>query len=319
MEPNRHHGPHTTDGMASGETPAALGKGAAAPAQRDRRMHLRAYNHWASLLDRRRFPTVADLASGTLGDVAPHSVLLDVSAEADDPAIAYLGERLAGECGTSHGAMQRLADAPQGSLLARLAEHYQTVLVNRAPTGFEAEFAGLRGATLLYRGILLPFSSDDAAIDFVLAVINWKELPNAQAERQPAEVEEQSPGGRRTPSPAALLTDWADGPGSELASGPDPVLPATLNAGPSAEPGVAEQAPWDASPTPGEAPHPALPAALAERLRMLPLQPFSALSPVGAEFGLAMIRRPAGGPAALLGEVACDPGLIEQAAQRLPR
>jgi hypothetical protein len=50
---------------------------------------------------------------------------------------------------------------------------------------------------------------------------------------------------------------------------------------------------------------------------MLPLQSFAALSPEGAEFGLAIIRRPQHGPAALLGEVPHHSGLIEQAAQLL--
>jgi hypothetical protein len=318
MEPNRHHRAQAAERTAARKMAAAPGKSAAAVAKRDRRMDLRAYNHWASMLNRRRFPTVAELASGTLCDIAAHSVLLDVSVDADNPAIAYLGERLAGECNTTGGALQRLADAPQGSLLARVAGHYRTVLANGAPTAFEAEFAGLRGASLLYRGILLPFSSDDATIDFVLAVINWKELPAAEM-RQLAEVDERSPAGRRTPSPAVLLTDWADGPGSDLGGEPDPLPAVSVPAGASPAAGVPEQAPSDASPLPGEAAHQALPAALTERLRRLPPQPISALSPAGTEFALVMIRRAAGSPAALLGEVACDLRLMEQAAQRLAR
>lgn len=53
------------------------------------------------------------------------------------------------------------------------------ILANQAPIGFEAEFVNQRGSTILYRGILLPFSSDDHAIDFN-GVINWKELADQQ-------------------------------------------------------------------------------------------------------------------------------------------
>ena len=33
-----------------------------------------------------------------------------------------------------------------------------------------------RGVTVLYRGILLPYSSNDETIDFIYGVINWKEM-----------------------------------------------------------------------------------------------------------------------------------------------
>src|SRR3982751_4466056 len=43
----------------------------------ERRMHVRAYNHWVSLLDGRDFPSIEDLDSAEVGDFAAHSVLLD--------------------------------------------------------------------------------------------------------------------------------------------------------------------------------------------------------------------------------------------------
>jgi hypothetical protein len=269
-------------------------------------MQLRAYNHWASMLGRRRFPTVADLASGAFCEIAPHSVLLDVSTGTDDPVIAYLGDRLEGESGAVQGTLRRLSDSPAGSLLARLAGHFGTVLVNRAPTGFEAEFAGLRGATVLYRGILLPFASDDGTIDFVLAVINWKERAGEEAPQPSAETGEPATAeSRRAPAPVALLTDWADGPGSELGEAPAP-LPAILS---TAEPGQSEPALPNLEAS--------LPSALAERLRLMPLRPSADLPATGPEFALVLIRRPANGPVALLGEVPYDPSLIEPAARQL--
>ena len=54
------------------------------------------------------------------------------------------------------------------------------ILANQAPIGFEAEFVNQRGVTILYRGILLPFSSDDDTIDFIYGVINWKEIADQQ-------------------------------------------------------------------------------------------------------------------------------------------
>ncbi len=52
------------------------------------------------------------------------------------------------------------------------------IIANAAPIGFEAEFTNQRGNEILYRGIMMPFSSNDEDIDFVYGVINWKEVAN---------------------------------------------------------------------------------------------------------------------------------------------
>ncbi len=143
--------------------------------QDERRMQVRAYNHWASLLGDRNYPSIEDLEPDNLDDFGPHSVLLDFSVGADDPAIQYLGRELADECGAMEE-IERLSDIPARSLLSRITDHYMQIIANQAPIGFEAEFINQRGSTVLYRGILLPYSSDNDTIDFIYGVINWKEL-----------------------------------------------------------------------------------------------------------------------------------------------
>jgi len=289
-------------------SPAGGALTASAPA--DRRMQLRAYNHWASLLDRRRFPNVADLAGGALGDIAPHSVLLDLTAGADSPSIAYLGERLAQECG-AQGTPRTLGEAPDGSLIARLTAHYPTVLVNQAPTGFEAEFTGLRSTLLLYRGILLPFSGDGSTIDFVLAVINWKELAEAEDSPSRGAGAESGAYDRGAPSTLPPLTDWADGPGSELDATNASLLVQGDDLALSAPPGDEAALPCSDIPSTG------ISRALADRLRGLPLRPFADLLPCGPEFGLALFRRSANGGIALVAEVPHEGELIDRAVRRL--
>ena len=60
----------------------------------ERRMHVRAYNHWVSLLKGRPYPSIEDLNPASIADFGPNSVLLDFSAGIDDPAIAFLGREL---------------------------------------------------------------------------------------------------------------------------------------------------------------------------------------------------------------------------------
>jgi hypothetical protein len=141
----------------------------------ERRMHVRAYNYWASLLEGRDYPSIEDLEPGDLLDFAPHSVLLDFTSGGDEPATPYIGAAIREECGLPDQ-VQSIAQVPSRSLLSRLTDHYMQIIANRAPVGFEAEFENQRDETICYRGILMPFSSDGDTIDFIYGVINWKKL-----------------------------------------------------------------------------------------------------------------------------------------------
>src|SRR4028118_1442306 len=55
----------------------------------ERRMHVRAYNHWVSLLDGRPYPSIEDLRPERIGDFGPHSVILDFSQDEEDPELPF--------------------------------------------------------------------------------------------------------------------------------------------------------------------------------------------------------------------------------------
>lgn len=191
----------------------------------ERRMQVRAYNFWASLLQDRNFPHVEDLDPDLVPDFGPNGVLLDFSRGIEDPAITFLGDKLADECGANGAVITRLSDVPARSLLSRITDHYMQILANQAPIGFEAEFVNQRGATILYRGILLPFSSDNEAIDFIYGVINWKELADAHtADELLLEIDQALDSSRAAVMPQEMA-DWADGPGAAMSSAVSEPLP----------------------------------------------------------------------------------------------
>jgi hypothetical protein len=140
----------------------------------ERRMHVRAYNYWVSLLGGRDFPSIEDLEPADLSDFSAHSVLLDFTCGRDNPATPYIGSAIRAECGLEDG-IKSIEEVPSRSLLSRLTDHYMQIIANRAPVGFEAEFVNQRGLPICYRGILMPFSSDGDTIDFIYGVINWKQ------------------------------------------------------------------------------------------------------------------------------------------------
>ena len=193
------------DEVGDDAPPAAIG-------QDERRMQVRAYNFWAGMLGDRKFPTVEDLELDSEGEFGPYSVLLDFTSGIENPAIAFLGEKLAAECG-AEGPIVRLNDVPSRSLLSRITDHYLQIIANQAPIGFEAEFINQRDTSILYRGILLPFSSDDDTIDFICGVINWKELADQQmADELLLEIDQALEPAKLAFEDDLSITDWADSP-----------------------------------------------------------------------------------------------------------
>jgi len=217
--------PRDFDLPASSAEPTATADVANAIGTDERRMHVRAYNYWVSLLDGRDYPSIEDLEPADIEDFAPHSVLLDFTGGGDNPALPYVGTAIREECGLSDDC-QHIDDIPSRSLLSRLTDHYMQIIANRAPVGFEAEFDNQRGEAISYRGILMPFSSDGDTIDFIYGVINWKSgagtvIPVAPP--APAEAPEIDDEVLELDDPIATVGDaepvphfsWQDGPLAE--------------------------------------------------------------------------------------------------------
>jgi len=165
--------PSATASSTADEVAAAIGTD-------ERRMHVRAYNYWVAQLQGRDFPSIEDLEPNDVLDFAANSVLLDFTCGRDNPAVPYIGGAIREECGLDE-ATRTISDVPSRSLLSRLTDHYLQIIANRAPIGFEAEFANQRSEIICYRGILLPFSSDGDTIDFIYGVINWKTVAESAA------------------------------------------------------------------------------------------------------------------------------------------
>jgi len=66
----------------------------------------------------------------------------------------------------------------------------------------------------MYRGILMPFSSDEDKIDFIYGVINWKELVDAETQ---AKLDNEVDAAVRTsPKLVVAAPAWADGPSAPI-------------------------------------------------------------------------------------------------------
>lgn len=175
----------------------------------ERRMQVRAYNFWTAQLHDKNYPSIEELDPSSVEDFRDFSVLLDFTSGIENPSIEYLGERLRVECGLGED-VTYLDQVPSRSLLSRITDHYLQIIANRAPIGFEAEFINDRGVNIMYRGILLPYSSDDDTIDFIYGVINWKESASNEISA-PLQIEVEQALAAAPPRQEHVPV-WADGP-----------------------------------------------------------------------------------------------------------
>ena len=154
----------------------------------ERRLQMRAYHHWASLLRGRLLPSAADIDLARLDGLAPYAVLLTLGHDGDEPQLRFVGGRLRAEAAVPAGGVP-LARVPAGTVLARLTGHVDDVVARRTPVRLEAEFLSARGRETLCRGVLMPLSSDGETIDALFGVINWKEIaPPALVSQLAAEM-----------------------------------------------------------------------------------------------------------------------------------
>ncbi len=209
----------------------------------ERRMHVRAYNYWVSLLKGRTYPSISDVNPHGIEDFGPHSVLLDFTKGIDNPALLFIGQALRVECGIQRD-IRNVASVPSRSLISRLTDHYLQIIANRAPIGFEAEFVNQQGHNTMYRGILMPLSSDGDTIDFIYGVINWKEV--ADTSTTAGLVQEVSRAVASAP-PVEASPVWADGPNAEPEQEQASRLGGGINAGDDHDDDFEEQTSFDLS------------------------------------------------------------------------
>ena len=147
----------------------------------DKRLANRFLKYWEGLRGSADYPLISDLNLDHVGEFVPYTFNLDLSLDAEDPRFRFLGRQLVRECGgdiTNQGVSRLL---PQ-SCLARAVERRGEVVSEGKPCMIADEFINAEGNKVLYRAVMLPFSSNGRTIDFIIGAINSKTVELSRGE-----------------------------------------------------------------------------------------------------------------------------------------
>ncbi|MBK5910823.1 hypothetical protein CCR85_04865 [Rhodothalassium salexigens] len=138
----------------------------------EKRLHIRAFRYWESLLGQAALPVAPDTADADFAPFADHYCRIDLTGDGD--RIVATGAKLAAVSGGTYAGWTP-ASVPDELLLGRVLRHFDEVLEAAAPVGLDAELDLDTDLVLPFRAILLPFADPSMALATVIAVVSWKE------------------------------------------------------------------------------------------------------------------------------------------------
>jgi hypothetical protein len=133
----------------------------------ERRSSLRLYKHWDAARNGAALPKLPDFDLTLLQELGASCFLMITEPGEGAPAFRYFGRNLAFEIGRDLTG-RPISEAPASSLLSRVLGHYLEAMQQHKPVGINGRFEAATGRHLLYRGILLPFSSQKGQVNAIL-------------------------------------------------------------------------------------------------------------------------------------------------------
>ncbi|WP_052322012.1 hypothetical protein [Novosphingobium sp. MBES04] len=99
----------------------------------ERRLQIQVYQEWTRVAKAKPFPSMEDMEEVVLEGFHEDSVILQMTEDAMDPIIAFVGSNLRRDCGKGTR-IERLPDVPGLTLLSRFTDTYLQCIANRAPS-----------------------------------------------------------------------------------------------------------------------------------------------------------------------------------------
>ena len=146
----------------------------ARPISRDRRLIGRALEDWDRLRGRRAFPSCRDFDDSAVPDDKPHVFVVEIGAEEGEDRIIRAGRAVIAALGLNP--VGRRATDVLPSAVDRGLSFCRTVATHRKPIADAGKFTNVAGVEIQYRSIMLPSSSDQQRIDYVVGALSFRIL-----------------------------------------------------------------------------------------------------------------------------------------------
>jgi hypothetical protein len=147
---------------------------------REMRLTMRVLAYWRDICRGRDFPRASDIAPATVGEDWQHCLLIKVEPAAERSTFLFIGPALrVPQEPALEG--QPLIQCPRKTLLGQATAYAASVVAKRVPISMGGAAVHL-GASILYRSILLPVSTDGETIDGLLGAANFRAVPPNEQE-----------------------------------------------------------------------------------------------------------------------------------------
>jgi hypothetical protein len=143
----------------------------------ERRLSVRLLDYWNELRGDKRYPSPDDIHFETVPELAEFGFTMSIPGGDGAPKIHYLGSALRDHINMFRdgAAVGETDNKPLSLALNDAIRRYADVTEREGPVAFESDSFDVPGTQFAYRAIILPFSRDDAHIDFILGAIRYKE------------------------------------------------------------------------------------------------------------------------------------------------
>lgn len=141
------------------------------PQQQEQRGTFRLLSYWQRIRGRRTFPALADINIADIEEMWHMSFTIDVT-NPDEHVFQYFGPDLASIFNMDYTG-EYLEEAMNDVIVNNTIGSYLQTLDKREPTMEAAAFT-YDGKEFRYRTLIVPLSSDDQTIDYLMGTTNYR-------------------------------------------------------------------------------------------------------------------------------------------------
>jgi hypothetical protein len=139
----------------------------------EQRMTFRLLSYWNKLKGEREIPSIKEVNITELGEVWGFCFTICLDDEEKVDEFQYFGAELVALTGVDLSGLNVEKSLP-GTMMAQLMDFYPQVILLRSPVS-KASKCLQNGCEILYRSLIVPFSSDGNKVDFLMGTTNFRQ------------------------------------------------------------------------------------------------------------------------------------------------